>query len=506
MCHPASVHGPVRLAAPLLCLSLVLAACTSGTGDASDGARDSTTAPADPSPTTTTRPGPAVTPPELTVTGPVAGTPQTSNTAGMDETGYVEEEYFVSGSAGSFDAAGPLADDGRWTLAERDTAPFTTRILVRRPADPAAASGTVVVEWNNVSAGFDSTPDWSFTSAEMMRAGHVSIGVSAQKQGVDGEGPGLVGALGSSLASSDPGRYGSLSHPGDDYSYDLFRQIGALAKAGPAQGLDPLQGFPRDHVIAVGESQSAFRLTAYVNGLQALEPVFDGFLIHSRGGGSATYDGSGGVAAATDGSIRIRDDRDVPVFVFSTETDLTLLGYAAARQPDTDRFRSWEVAGTAHADAHILGGADPARVAEALGCDQPVNDGPQHLALKAALAHLVEWVVDGTPPPRGEPISLDADGAIVRDDDGNAVGGVRLPAVEVPVATLSGEPVGDSVLCRLFGSTTPFPPEELTARYGSKDAYLAAYGEAYDRSVTAGVALAADRATALAKAATVDFG
>ena len=448
---------------------------------------------------------PPVVAPDLTVTGPIDGTPQTSSTGGMDATGYVEEEYFVHGTARSFDATGPLTDNGHWRLTERDTAPFTTRILVRRPSDPDAASGTVVVEWDNVSAGFDSTPDWAFTSAELMREGAVYVGVSAQKQGVDGEGPGLVGALGSSLAAADPARYGSLSHPGDDYSYDLFRQIGALAKAGPAHGLDPLDGLPRDHVIAIGESQSAFRLTAYVNGLQVLDPVFDGFLIHSRGGGSATYDESGDVAAATNGAIRIRDDLDVPVFVFSTETDLTLLGYAAARQPDTDRFRSWEVAGTAHADAHILGGADPARVAQALGCGQPVNDGPQHLALKAALAHLVDWVVDGTPPPSGDPIELDASGAIVRDSDGNAVGGVRLPAVEVPVATLSGEPVGDSVLCRLFGSTTPFPPEELVRRYGTEDAYLAAYADSYDRSVGDGFALEADRATALAKAAEVHF-
>ena len=500
------MHARFRPAIAVIASLAFLAACTGSDGDG-DAASTSMPASVPEETTTVTEPAaPQVVAPDLTVTGPIAGTPQTTSTGGMDAAGYVEEEYFVAGTARAFDAAEPLTDDGHWALTGRDTAPFTTRILVRRPVDPAAASGTVIVEWNNVSAGFDSTPDWSFTSAEMMRSGHVYIGVSAQKQGVDGEGPGLVGALGSSLASSDPGRYGSLSHPGDDYSYDLFRQIGALAKAGPAQGLDPLQGFPRDHVIAVGESQSAFRLTAYANGLQALDPVFDGFLIHSRGGGSATFDESGDVAAATDGSIHIRDDLDVPVFVFSTETDLTLLGYAAARQPDTDRFRGWEVAGTAHADAHILGGADPARVAEALGCDQPVNDGPQHLALKAALAHLVDWVVDGTPPPRGEPISLDAGGAIVRDDDGNARGGIRLPAVEVPVATLSGEPVGDSVLCRLFGSTTPFPPEELTARYGSKDAYLAAYGEAYDRSVAAGFALAADRATALAEAAKVDFG
>ncbi len=505
MCHPAPVDVTARFAAPLVCMSLLVLACAGG-DDASD--RDATTtstAVPDTATSTTTSPPPTVTAPELTITGPIDGTPQTS-AGDLAATGYVEEEYFVSGTARSFDAQGPLTDDGHWTLAERDTAPFTTRILVRRPIDPATASGVVVVEWNNVSAGFDTTPDWGYSSAELMRSGHTYIGVSAQKGGVDADdGGGLAGGFGAPLVTADPVRYASLSHPGDDYSYDLFRQIGAMARVGPASGVDPLEGLPRDHVIAAGESQSAFRLTAYVDGLQPLDPVFDGFLIHSRGGGSAAFDPSGDVSAATTGQVRIRDDLDVPVLVFSTETDLTLLGYAAARQPDTDRFRGWEVAGTAHADAFLLGG-DPVAAGRALGCDGPVNDGPQHLALKAAVHHLLRWVVDGTPPPSGDPIELDPSGEIVRDADGNAVGGIRLPAVEVPVAALSGEPVGDNRLCRLFGATAPFAPGELTARYGSKDAYVAAYAEAYDRSVAAGFALAADRATALAKAAEVDFG
>ncbi len=35
---------------------------------------------------------------------------------------------------------------------------------------------------------------------------------------------------------------------------------------------------------AVGESQSAFALTTYVDGVQPLTKAFDGFLVHSRGG------------------------------------------------------------------------------------------------------------------------------------------------------------------------------------------------------------------------------
>ncbi len=489
-----------RISALVVSVVVVLASCSSD--DSSDLA--------DPTPTTTASTTTTSVPPQpadLVVVGPVTGSPQTSGAGGLDEAGYVEEEYFVSGTAVGFEADGDLGDDGRWRVVEGTAEPFTTRILVKRPVDPADASGVVVVEWNNVSAGFDGTPDWSYTSAEMIRAGHTHVAVSAQKAGVDGEEDGgLIGGFGSPLAIADPQRYGDLSHPGDPYSYDLFRQIGRLVLGGATDGPDPLDGFPRDHVIAVGESQSAFRLTSYINGVQPLDPVFDGFLVHSRGGGAAPLDDSGTLASSTVGSLRIRDDLDAPTLIFSTETDLTVLGYASARQPDGDSVHSWEVAGTAHADAFLIGG-DPVTAADLLGCPQPVNDGPQHVALKAAIDALADWVVDGTPPPDGAPIELDDEGAIVRGDDGLAVGGIRLSAVEVPFAGLSGDPgEGGGVICSLFGTTTPFDPAEMTTRYGSSLEYVDLVGAAYDDAVAAGFALESDRSTVLDEAAAVPFG
>jgi hypothetical protein len=267
-----------------------------------------------------------------------------------------------------------------------------------------------------------------------------------------------------------------------------------------------LAGLPREHVVAVGESQSAFRLTSFINGVHPLRPVFDGFLVHSRGGGAAPIVADeGGLRSSIEGAIRIRDDLDTPVMIFTTETDLTQLRYAAARQADSETVRSWEIAGTAHADAFLLGG-DPVGAARALGCVAPVNDGPQHLALKAAVAGLVAWVVDGTAPAEGASIELTADGAIARDGDGNARGGIRLPPVEVPAATYSGDPSGDEVLCGLFGSTVVFPPDALRNRYGTKEAYLGQVADALDDAIDQGFVLAADRSVALAEAEGFDFG
>ena len=72
-----------------------------------------------------------------------------------------EHEYFASGTAMAFEAACHTerrAVDGQPTTS---AAPYKTRIIVRRPTDPARFNGTVIVEWMNVSAG-ESSPDWDY--------------------------------------------------------------------------------------------------------------------------------------------------------------------------------------------------------------------------------------------------------------------------------------------------------------------------------------------------------
>lgn len=48
-------------------------------------------------------------------------------------------------------------------------------------------------------------------------------------------------------------------------------------------------------------------------------------------------------------------DLHVPVMCVEAETDLIVLGYLPARQPDDDRLVTWEIAGTAHADVYTFG-------------------------------------------------------------------------------------------------------------------------------------------------------
>ena len=89
----------------------------------------------------------------------------------------------------------------------------------------------------------------------------------------------------------------------------------------------------------------------------------------------------------------------------------------------------------------------------------------------------------------------------MRDENGNARGGIRTPHVDVPTATLSGEaPPGSSIACLLFGSTTPLSAERLAELYPSPEDYLAAWEEATDAAIEAGFVLEDDREALLADA------
>ena len=447
--------------------------------------------------------------------------------------GYVEEEFFVGGTATRF-AAADTPDSGEWVAAPAGEKKYRTRVIVRRPARAEDFSGTVLVEWLNVSA-LESSPDWALMSEEIGRAGHAYIGVSAQAQGVEGGDtlldvevdPDQAKTFGanpdkSGLKRINPERYGTLVHPGDAYAFDIFSQVARAVGEKPQQFLRDLE--PKQ-VIAVGESQSAAFLTTLVNAVHPLDPVFDGFLIHSRGASGAPLDGaiSRGRGDSNDSSgiasraVHVRTDLDVPVMMFETETDLTLLRYARARQPDTDQVRTWEVAGTSHADAHfirsIVGGPRDPGIGSLLNCKDPINTGPQHEVLQAALSHLVTWVANGTPPPTGARIKLQDDepAVIARAEDGIALGGIRNPLVDVPVAAVSGDPPGGATndelrkaggVCLLFGNTTPFNQTTLVDRYGTAADYLQQFRASADNAVDDGFLLRPDADKLLAEAET----
>jgi hypothetical protein len=425
--------------------------------------------------------------PEGQVPGPITGSQPPFAIKPFDpaEHGYVQEEFFLAGWATQYKAEGEQGLNGKWKALADGTAPYKTRLLVRRPAAAKDFNGTVFVEWLNTTGQLDAEIGFGLAFEELMRGGYGYVGVSVQQSGVD------------ALKAADGERYGTLLHPGDTYCYDIFAQAGAAV--GWPEGVDPMGGLKVERVLAYGESQSAMRMITHVNAIQPLTHVYDGVIIHSRAGWGAPIGSEGNGLLGNGMPVRVREDSDTLVLQFFTESELFLsLGPAfAARQADSQRLRTWEVAGAAHADQHLLGdGAD-------IGCGL-VNDGPQHFVLKAALRAMHLWMKDGVAPPRGKPISVTADKkAIARDAHGNALGGIRTPAVDVPTATLSGEAPAHlawNPMCMLFGQTIPFTPEKLKTLYPTHDAYVKKVQQQAKAAREAGFILPEEEATLVEEA------
>lgn len=450
---------------------------------------------------------------DAAVTGPVSGQPTMlgSTSLGLSSVGYQSQEFFVSGKARSFTNTTPMTTDGKWSTKVVDQKDFKTRILVYRPTDVTKFNGTVIVEWLNISGGTEAASSWIMAHTELIRKGYAWVGVSAQKGGIDGGGINYVG-LPLHLKLINFFRYASLVHPGDKYAYDIFGQVGK-AIAEPS-GVNPLAGLNVQRVIGLGESQAADFLLTYINARALEDKVFDGYFVHSRlhgsAGLSAPQTSGSSINFASRPSVQLRDDLDVPAMMVQTETDLLVLGSYADRQPDSSNFRLWEIAGAGHADRYVSStgigdrGDDPevARVEEnksaipiLVTCDKPVNSGPQHFVVKAAISALDNWLRTGVAPPYADRIQVDASTKkIQRDGFGIAVGGIRTPYVDTPIATLSGEGQSGGVFCALYGTTDLFDSTQLAGLYPNHATYVSAVDSSSEAAVAAGFLLPPDAA------------
>jgi len=434
----------------------------------------------------------------------------------LADKGYVEAEFFLTGEATTYALApgSEMGRDGRWRAQPRGKAPFRTRFLVYRPADPATFNGTAVVCWNNVTAGYEL---FFGEGPEVLEGGYAYVCATVQRVGVHGFAENPQG-----LVAWDGERYGSLSIPTDDASYDIFSQVARAVGPGRLKEyrdrtVDPMGGLAVRKVIGLGASQSAGRLATYVNAVHPLPAdqgghAFDGFMLQ-------IYFGSGTLLQASDRPVNpnaagaavrlprgvslIREDLDVPAMIVNTELEATAC--LPVRQPDTERLRTWEAAALTHVSyqAQLTRnakyrrdfGVEPPAPSEAMNRIylQPFYD--------AALHHLARWVNGGAPPPSQPPIDFGADGQPLRDRHGIATGGARLPQADAPAAMNSATPVSDDFAGRLRGSNRPFDAATLDALYGDEAGYLARFREAAAAAVSAGVLMPRDVDPAVAEAA-----
>ncbi len=434
-----------------------------------------------------------------TITGPVSsgvhGWAFSSYFGDLAQRGYIEEEFFLAGTAKRYQPVGDHGSDGKWAVDVAGEAPFKTRILVKRPKDPAKFNGTVIVEWSNVTIGHELI----IADFPGIYEGFAHVAVSAQFVGIHGfeEQP-------KGLVAWDSERYGSLFHPGDSFSYDIFTQAGRAV--GPVRnrgGVDPMGGFEVRNLIATGASQSGSRILTYINVIAPRERVFDALMPLIIGGMASGFDDTilnpNKIFAMPPEEFtrlmrfftRIRDDLNIPVMLVNSESET--MGCFPCRQPDTDRFRFWEVAGSSHAPQGMTEIMDQKTKRDGVYLDQFAGAHPSIVmwspAADAALVHVKRWIEGGAPPPSQSPIAVSGSPpAIERDALGIAKGGVRLPDVEVPISSNTGYNPGAG-LEALVGSTQPFQPEKIKALYPSHDDYVAKVTAAAQSAREAGVIL-----------------
>ena len=482
-------------------------------------------------------PSPSVSGP---ITGGTHGYPYWSTTLNLAAHRYVEDEFFFRGTARSFVPVQPLDSitDGRWDSAPTGaTADYNVRMLVRRPQNPAKFNGKVIVEWMNVTEGWEIDPIWTLASDELIRNGYAFVGVGAQRTGT------------AFLQTWDPSRYGSLTHPGDSFSYDIFSQAGA-AIAHPQRGaIAPLGNLTSKIkvMVAGGQSQSGGRMITYINAAHPTANVYDGFLVVSSARGAGLSQAPQPVVGTPGGAqSRIRTDITAPVLVYLTETDVPGAATGLHQQPDSDRFRLWEYTGTAHADRFWFEASAPTRVKAGVSgpalelrsygllittCSPttPINEGPSKYAARTAVDAISTWSTNRHHAPAvGDRISLTIPtmGAATVDRDpatGVAIGGIRLPQVTVPIETLRGQGSSAGGFCTLFGlsdrwnsdmdpfdgqtvdNPAPSPEPDLTTLYGSPHRYAARVRVEANHAASDGFLLRADVAAVLDTAKQVRF-
>jgi len=389
----------------------------------------------------------------------------------LAEYGYVEEEFFIEGTARRYSSAG----------AEIGTEPYKTRIVVRRPVNSARADGTVILEWINVTAQFDLEIDWFVSNQHFMRSGYVWVGVSAQRVGVQ------------ALRAWGPVRYdgltvGESAALADAQSWDVFSQA-AQAIRHPGT-VDPLPGFEVERIIATGHSQSAGRLATYYNAIQPQHGLIDGFMIH---GANST----------------INKDLDVPVMRLMAEGDVN--SQSASSELDADHFRRWEVAGTSHVGFKENSTYFPLLLRDRpdyapAPCNRPPHSRiPFHYAQNAAYAHLVTWIDEGVAPPPAPRLAWADPATKARDGYGNQLGGIQLPQHLVATALNDGNNSG-GIFCNLRGAHIPFDDATLRSLYPNHGRYVSAVTHATTDVHRAGYMLTADAQETRRAAATSDYG
>lgn len=466
----------------------------------------------------------AATVPVPTVQGPIAVTADSSpfnavarqtKPIDIDRVNYVEEEYFLSGKANVYKWDKP----GTAEIRTPDV-PYVNRIMVRRPADPKQFSGNVFVEIVNSTSTYDCAVLWYACHEKFLRDGDIYVGLTSKPVAVK------------SLKRYNPARYADLSwpnplppeqrgeHPGDylppgvsgscpetedGLVWDIISQTAALLRGDSAA--NPLKEYNLEHFYCIGASQSAVVLSTYINAIHPIakladgKSAFDGYLL-TVGAYPLQINQDAPVLFPL-GDQRVIIRCEVPVIRIMSESDFRSMGpwsFLSARRDDSDlpddKFRLYEVPGSSHTNLYTIyfrsGKAELATIGQTppdLSAFIP-NDFPFHYFFNGALVNLDRWVREGIPAPQAPRMQLDGKltekdpfgnfvPIIMRDEFGNALGGLRTPYLDVPIATYTSSTPQNPLMGQLY----LFTPERLEQLYKNHEGYVKRFAAKVDEMV-----------------------
>jgi hypothetical protein len=412
------------------------------------------------------------------------------------EVGYLEEEWLASG----------VDDLGQ---------PYTTQVYIWRPRDPAKFSGTILAEPLHA---LGVPPMMQYISPYVARAGHGWAMIGSQKTPIEtyvrSTDPDYYSVLRIEPApgapeqpppSSDSAAVAAYRAGMNQASNAILAQVGAALRADDG----PFAGLRSRHVILMGHSQTGGVVTSYVDEKHAAQRL---------AGGAPIYDGY-----FPSGSPRAPfGPRDVPLIQLVSDGDVSdaeargpEFANRRYRRPDSDdpndRFRLYELAGTAHMGTRYPPHSDPARWKAYLGEDLggfTMNSMPHHEQFSMGVDHLVQWVSNGVVPPRAPRLEVALGGRyLAKDEHGNTLGGIRSPQMDVPRATYLPNPLNPDGTPRrgVVGLEVAFPPEKMRALYGTLADYVQRFNARLDELIAQGWLLAEDAADSRAEAARQRF-
>lgn len=420
--------------------------------------------------------------------------------------GFVEQEYLIEGKANSYDVNFSLRDLGTYgnsfpvtqnaKVATSDN-PYRTRMMVYRPSDPAKFNGTVIVEWVNATNTWDTPIHWFEQKNMILRDGYAYVWISNQDMTVSGA---------NGLKAWSPARYGTLDvtnggkFAAEELSWDIFSQVAKAVRSDSKV----MGGMTVKKVLAVGESQSAMRLSIYLNSYHPLAGnIYDGALVTNSGTAQRT-------------------DLAIPIIKILTETEVTQPGVTnetTVLQPDTEKYKTWQVTGATHSNltATLPRAAQYVRDFNGKLINDPCSIGQNSrvrlsYVYNAGIDRLEKYIDKGTPIPTSPSMQITASAtapSVARDANGIALGGIRLPDVAVPVAVNSGLNAGNinGAACNvLSGSHVPFSKAKLDSLYPTHADYVGKVTAAANKSVADGFLLPRDAEDVIANASASIYG